>query len=75
MHIPPDMPAFAGATHPGGTGPTRVKLIIPERPALVPPVKLNCSEAVLQVISVTVADPTATAGTTGGESNTPPVDS
>src|SRR5690349_10189158 len=52
--------ALIVAMHPGGTGPTRARLIVPARPALLPPVKLNASCAVVQLVNVTLALPTAT---------------
>ena len=64
-----------GATQPGGTGPTRDNAIVPDLPALLPPVKLNCNCAAVQLVNVTVALPTGVvAWDIGvGWSNTPPV--
>ena len=77
MHIPGggiDVESVE-TTHPGGTGPMRVKAMVPELPALLPPVKLNCNEAVLQLPNVTVPLPTGVDPGSGlvTWSNRPPV--
>ena len=36
----------------------RVSAIVPDRPALLPAVKLNCNDALLQLAKFTVTDPT-----------------
>ena len=46
--------------HPAGAGPTRDRLMVPAVPALLPPVRSNVSCAVLQLLNLAVAVPTAT---------------
>ena len=59
---------------PAGVGPTRVMLIVPEAPALLPPVKLKSSFRAVQLMNVAVIVPTGTvAGVGAGLSNSPPV--
>ena len=52
-------------THPAGTGPIRVRAIVPDVPVLLPPVKLNWNDALLQLANVTVPVPTAVDGGSG----------
>jgi|RhiMethySRZTD1v2_1073278.scaffolds.fasta_scaffold567835_1 hypothetical protein len=52
------MMLLADSAHPGGTGPTRPSEIAPERPALLPLVKLKLTCADVQLAKVTVAVPT-----------------
>ena len=52
------MMLVADKVQPGGMGPTRTSEIAPERPALLPLVKLKLTCADVQLAKVTVAVPT-----------------
>jgi hypothetical protein len=54
------VPATDSVAQPGGTGPIRLKSIIPEAPLLLPPVKVKFSVALAQLGNVIVPVPTAT---------------
>ena len=59
--------AIAAETHPGGTGPTRLNAIMPNRPMLLPAVKLKLSCADVQLANVSVAVPTGADVGFGGD--------